>query len=222
VSAGSIRRARREAGFSLLELLVAMTILALVSMLAVGGLRVIADGWRERRGDAARVAVQARGAELVREELSRSLPLDWGEAGRFRVAFDGDEEGVRFVTASPAYRRGRGLIMWEYGIEAGPTSARLVARRLPVPEDGAGFEMLEAVDPTVVLELPPGVRLEYLGREGEEAQAAWAGRWREAARLPMAVRLIVDQAEVLRVPLHIDTPAECAVAEGGPPEVCGS
>jgi prepilin-type N-terminal cleavage/methylation domain-containing protein len=211
-----------QAGFTLLELLVAMTIMALVSVLALFGLRIIAGGTAERQRDIVSWASDARVLEIAVEELSRALPLDWGPPGSFRVAFDGDDDSLRFVNATPGYRSGTGLVMWQYRLDAVGGRTVVYLQRRPLTPESAGFGDFDDRKDQPVAQFPGELSFAYFGKADEEESGQWQSRWRDAPRLPAAVRLGDDSSgpPLLTVSLHIDLPAECLAGDGGSGEAC--
>ncbi len=176
-------RLRGRGGFTLLEVLLALTVLAVVVVLLVSALRVGVRAWEagERRA-ASQQEVRAL-AELLTETLSTAVPYRGrlGEGLDRGVLFVGERDEVRFVTTAPplvldvpaapfhAVRVG----------QSGEGEVRLTERLVPSDEPfGEG--------PHLVLSRSVGeLRFEY-----QDAEGLWQDRW-EATRnaLPAAVRV---------------------------------
>lgn len=215
--APSLGPRRGEAGFTLLELLVALTILALVVAVGTLGLRVVTRGIERRDATSAQVAAEMQALELLRGQLGRALPLDWGPQGRFLVAFEGDADRLRFVNAQPAYQPSSGLVMWELALaDGGRGGRRLIVRRVPTGPERAGFGRLAEAEGRELLRVPAGWRFDYFGPIGRQPQdLGWVASWRDAPALPLAVRLAGDAGEAgFVVRLRVDTPAHCADPSG--------
>ena len=95
---GHEKTTRRMAGFTLLELLVALMLLGLISTLALGGVRLGARTWEtvsQRAGENGRM--QMVRAFLTRE-LAQAVPVYVPDGGRERrLAYEGDRESLVFV-----------------------------------------------------------------------------------------------------------------------------
>ncbi|MCS6878669.1 MAG: prepilin-type N-terminal cleavage/methylation domain-containing protein [Geminicoccaceae bacterium] len=201
----------RERGLTLLELVVAVTVLALAVLVASDGLAVLGRAAeRERRAAVAQDSEESA-LELFRSELGRALPLDWGVIEERRSAFVGTAERLRFVNAPPEYRAHGSLDLWEFALEEDGNGRRLVARRAPLVRDGTGFARLDEAEPVVLARFDRPLGFAYWGRPRDEREARWWPDWPPGERLPLAVRLGAEDgrppATVVR--LAIDWPRTC-------------
>lgn len=175
---------RRQAGFTLLELLVAMSLLGLLGMLLGGAFHLATSHVGQRQGALDRSAELAAAGAFLRDRLSAALPavpLGWPEGA---VLFDGQPDGLSFVAPAPESVPAGGLLVYTIVQTPGGLVLRWRAYDGTVPE-GPGTDTL----------LLPGVgeaRFDYHGpRDG--APPAWHGNWQEQAALPTLVRLsLVD------------------------------
>lgn len=209
-------------GFTLLELLVALAVTALAAAVAAGGLGVLgrALAREQREVSSARSLVVAH--ELVRGELGRALPLDWGPPGRPLVAFQGEADRLRFVNAPPVWRAGGGLELWELALEPERRGRALRVRRAALQRDGSGFARLVEAAPATLATVGPDQAFAYL-EPGEGGRAGrWWPRWEGRPRLPAAVRLggAGEGSAALVVRLAIDTPLACLSARAGGGAAC--
>jgi general secretion pathway protein J len=182
-------------GFTLIEVVIALAIVAALLTVMFGGLRVGVAAWRQ--GDARAEALQHTRSvsQLLTRALAGAHPYRAGAAGpeAARLVFVGESDRIAFVTATPPMpfpvpiafaavaitRDGSGLVFWQK----------------PLP-DRDPFERLAPVvtDATVA-----ALRLRYR-RPTDPARAqdgAWDDRWDGAQEptLPAAVeiRLTVTQ-----------------------------
>jgi prepilin-type N-terminal cleavage/methylation domain-containing protein len=217
------RGAGRDGGFTLIELLVAMTILALIAIVAVSGLQMIGQAWAKRQSVSAALDQQSRALDVLRRELGRAMPLDWGTTQDHLVAFDGEADRLRFVNTQGIYRATDTLVIWEFEIEAEGGGSRLLVRRAEVGRDGKAFAALEETDPRELFRVPQRLSFAYFGTVTPRVPPAWQDSWSGEPRLPMAVRLAAKGAEEatgLVIPLLIDTPVACVGASGASAQ-CG-
>lgn len=94
---------RRDRGFTLLELLLALSIVAALLVIMFGGLRVGLAAWR--RGEE-RAAVLEHGrslAQLLERALAGTFPYlaALNASEEVRILFDGQPDRLTFVTVSP-------------------------------------------------------------------------------------------------------------------------
>jgi general secretion pathway protein J len=179
-----------QGGFTLLELLIALTLLGLITVMLYGGLHLTIRGAAigERRAEASE---QVRLIQsFIRREVSQVYPLVWRNQGRQRVAFKGRSEALHFAAILPAHRGEGGLYLVSIEAVHNHQGYQLIfSYRLARPEI-QDFETKEAPQKPVVL-VDDVERLEFLyyGRQEEEDEARWHSRWKDRKNLPRLVRL---------------------------------
>ena len=92
---------RAQAGFTLVELVVAMVLLGAMLLLMYGGLNFAARGWDAGDASGRRIADRRVGENFLRRELSELFPMRWKDPTRVLVAFDGAQDHLRFVSSRP-------------------------------------------------------------------------------------------------------------------------
>lgn len=207
-------RQRRQAGFSLIEALVAM---ALMGMVLAGLATVTAQwlpNWSHGFANVQRNAVLERGIERLVADLAAAeyVPLGGGEHAH--PLFIGSALSVTLVRSAlgPNTKPGLEIVrISEATGKNGPILVRQRARFAPRGPDADESRLPLLHDPVVVLHAPYRVSFSYAG-----ANRKWKDSWRDAKRLPRAVRILVrDTAteEVLPastvVTLHVDGPPAC-------------
>ncbi|MCL6608866.1 MAG: prepilin-type N-terminal cleavage/methylation domain-containing protein [Geminicoccaceae bacterium] len=196
-------------GFTLLELLVALAVLALAAAVAAGGLDVLGRALARERRAAEEGRALALAHEQLRLKLARALPLDWGPPQRPLVAFLGEANRVRFVSAPGPYRAEEGLQLVEAALEERAGGRVLTLRRAGLVRDGSGFARLDSVEPVPLAAVGRDSTFAYFGeREGRGAR--WWPDWPPGPKLPAAVRLDYEGGDApLVIRLVIDTPLIC-------------
>ena len=187
---------RNSSGFTLLELMIAMTIMSLISLSIYGvvslGARAADTG--ERRTEQSRRMRVA--TEVVVRQLRSAVPLlvqfSDEDGGRPEPYFWGDEERVDFITASPQRPDSSGLALISYWYEDGT----MMMSEMPL--FAAGFEDpfgpdAEALTIRVPL-LYDVASVEFAYRRTPYRNDLWADRWDagEKESLPGSVRIAVE------------------------------
>jgi general secretion pathway protein J len=183
---------RASAGFTLIEVLVALTLL---SLLAVAIATIFSYGQRtyaqivESRRAALDVATTQR---FLRQALETAYPFALG-AGQSRFGFEGKPDSVEFTAMSP---QAIGLGHYRYAVFLHPGANRYfdLVVRSDVDRHGFADERAAALRDEVLLEHVAAVRWAYLGSAHQAAGApprTWQTRWAER-KVPALIRLEVE------------------------------
>jgi general secretion pathway protein J len=190
-----------EHGFTLLELLAAITLLGLLMAALFGGLRLGTRVWQTAdarlEGSMRTQVVQ----DFIRQRLAETLPLEMGplelaDAAVAEPVFVGTVEAVRFASLLPEHL-GAGVYLMELALaEAGDADATgdLVLRWRPFEPDDPTAEEVEP-EGRVLLENIEALELSYFG-SGDSAQPPdWWQAWEGQPELPRLIRLRVGFPE---------------------------
>ncbi|MEN8761641.1 MAG: prepilin-type N-terminal cleavage/methylation domain-containing protein [Thiogranum sp.] len=134
------RPGRLHSGFTLLEVLVAVVIMAVIMTTAFGALRLGGRSWEAgvtRASDNERFRTVAG---LLQRQVSQIIPMTWPDGGKTRIAFEGTAEQLRFVAPAPQQHRQAGL--FEYGLtvqQQGPDT-KLLLSFIPFNPDAEDFQ----------------------------------------------------------------------------------
>jgi general secretion pathway protein J len=176
-------RCAAAAGFTLVEVLVAMVVLGLLLGLLTTGLRLA-----RQMSEAASVRLDAVGdvamaQDFLARRLAAALPLP-AAAERSDLDFTGTTEALSFVAALPEQHGGE---LWRFaiGIDAGAPDRPLVVLAAPLAEPGRTPERF------VLVRQVSALRIAYLGSPDLQGQEppAWQERWEERTTLPLLVRI---------------------------------
>jgi general secretion pathway protein J len=191
-------RAADSRGFTLLEVVLAFSILAVVMVVMIGSLRVGTRAWEtgERR-TAVRQELRAI-VELLTEAMGSAYPYRGrlGLAPERVVLFQGEEGELRFVTtAAPLVLDAPAAPFHAVTLRRSDDDRLLLVERMVPAEEPFGD-----TPETVLSRSVSGLKLQYLDDKGN-----WLDQWdgKEAGGLPRAVRLelsIRDRGRTETVP----------------------
>lgn len=189
-------QSRPDAGFTLIEVLVSLVLLALLLALLAGGLRYARSTW-EATARLDEVAAADMAETFLRARLAEAMPLyEQRRAGTVRALFSGASDSMSFVAPAPNGPAGAGL--YRYTLEAartGATQRTLVvnlAPHLPLLNDSA----LER--PPERYELMRNVRsvtFRYFGRGDLRSEPAWHTAWPRTDALPNLVEVVIARED---------------------------
>jgi prepilin-type N-terminal cleavage/methylation domain-containing protein len=95
---------RRETGFTLLELLVSIVILSLIVTIAYSALMVGSRAWQGTAGSINENSTARFAVQFIRKKIEQIYPLYWMDGTKRVLAFQGEEDGVRFIAPAPQGR----------------------------------------------------------------------------------------------------------------------
>ncbi|MBC8022472.1 MAG: prepilin-type N-terminal cleavage/methylation domain-containing protein [Burkholderiales bacterium] len=189
---------RGEAGFTLIELVVAMALLGTMLVLLYSGLTFALRSWDAGDTNGRRTADRRIGENFLRREISELFPMRWKEPNIVKFAFEGEKDRMRFVSSRPAgiAQGGLSLVGIEVQEERGPERKRNLVMRRAMPDDEArSFGPLDAAEPTVLLAGVDSVSFEYFGAENDFTPPKWSDTWRIEVKVPEMIRVRIIAAD---------------------------
>jgi general secretion pathway protein J len=180
-----------EAGFTLLELLIALTLLAVIASLLVNAITSARQALNvvDRRVTQASVpAVQSVLRRLLVEARPNPDAAQHADPDR---AFIGEASKLGFVSSFVPQGQYGGL--WRYEIALGTnegaaeSSALVLTQQLVRPASQATSQPLR----TVLIKEVRALSVRYFGAEDKDSAPQWQDAWRHPFRLPRLVSVVV-------------------------------
>jgi prepilin-type N-terminal cleavage/methylation domain-containing protein len=209
-------------GFTLLEVMIGITLLALVMTTVLIGLRVASRAYQQGEDRLKRVYIEEERADFMAKQVASLAPYkvrstDPKLQGEFAI-LEARASCFRFLsTYGSHYRNRSGLILVEYGLVGAPgRNVGLFLRETPVQDDG---ELLHRVIQEVAADPESGkivttyrpffrqggdlglrtdldaARFEYLVPDSQTKEAHWVSEWLPVPEVPYpwAVRFLWEQ-----------------------------
>jgi len=180
----------KEAGFTLVELLVSLAIIALISLMAVTALRTGHRIWERTSAQVNTTDREVGVRRVLRRQIASLLPLQ-GRIGRSQeqLLIEGDNDALAFVAPLPAYFGRHGLYRIEYRLQ---NNQLIFARSVyQLPRD---FETRFAdMSHEVLLENIQNIRFSYLMQNS--VQGDWIDSLKRMTDPPALVRLEIQEAD---------------------------
>lgn len=184
------RPPHNQAGFTLLELMIALAILGLLSIMLFGGLRFGLRAWERESAHANAVSDIGIAQGFLRRSIANAYPIfQLDSEGKRLNPFMGGSSQLRFLAPAPASVGGGGRERFLIGTKTEGARTDLVVWSQP--------ELAIDLNKQAKTILVPGIRalsIGYFGREGDDEAAQWHDSWEDASHLPQLVRLGVDFA----------------------------
>jgi general secretion pathway protein J len=183
----------RQAGFTLLELLVSVSLLVLLMALLFTGLDTGTRhiGRQSDRVDRASRVVMAQ--SFLRTQLADARAISPSQEPGDAIAFHGRADGLDFVSAAPQAVAQGGLQVLSLGIVEAKSGADLLVGWRPFRSGGAAAAAAaaEAEHRSALLDHIHEAAFAYFGALEGETTPSWHPTWHDVNYLPALVRLSV-------------------------------
>jgi general secretion pathway protein J len=213
---------RAARGFTLLEVLVAITIFSLVIAVLYAGYRLGMRSWESGERTQAAVSELRLAGSFIRRHAAEAFPLAISESRAWRLWFQGEPERLVFITAMPAYLGQGGMYEMTLQVDDTEEGATLtVSRRLLHPDAETGRPGIDD-RPRPLVEGLESATFDFFGTSAEEGVASWHRTWVDQQHLPQLVRLRLVSRRAGAWPdmvIHLPSDAvryQRTVAPGGP------
>lgn len=188
------------AGFTLVELLLAVTLMSLLMAMAYGGFRAATRASSSGQALLEETSKLRITHQFVRRQLNQMLPLQFATSEDPEAEpsmFLGDGRRIQFVASMPGYLGQGGPQVQVMEVVEGDDGLQLLFSHALL--QGFAPEQLYDREPVVLLTGLEYAEFEFLGLDENERISAWAGFWETPEILPVAVRLDVGLGEDSRV-----------------------
>ena len=190
----------RSAGFTLVELLLAVTLMSLLLALAYGGFKAATQA--SQRGQ---LLLEETGKlrithQFIRRQLNQMLPLEFlreGDEDELPVQFTGNAQRIEFVAPMPGYLGSGGPQVQR--MEVLPEEGHLALWFSHALYEGYSPELMYERDPVLLLDGLEFAQFEFLGYDENGELGSWTTNWEDGSVLPLAVRLDVGMPEGSKV-----------------------
>lgn len=185
-----------ENGFTLIEMLIAISLLGIMVVLLFASLRTAAESWDKGEEKISQVNKKAVVYQFFKRHLLTAKPLppfsnqqtqpdqQQDITALTQLEFRGLPQSIHFISALPAASARKGLQIFNVGLGVeDPTILKVALTPYRQAEDPGPDE-----EPTVLLEGLKEFTISYFGESGEGG-SAWQDAWQNAERLPKLVKI---------------------------------
>lgn len=205
---------KRAAGFTLLEVLAALALLALLLVGVYSGIRTATHSVRSGAAAIERVDQVRSAQQFLRRELAQSMlqPIGHTDHGE-PIYFVGSAREMRYVAPLPGYLGKLGPQLQQLRlVDDGHGGLRLELSLALLPPDGQPAQPLG--EPQVLLDRIQGGGFQYRGIDQQGAALPWSPSWVDGRLLPQLVRIELQVPGTLDWP-RLDVPLRTNPAQTG-------
>ncbi|MCC6194307.1 MAG: prepilin-type N-terminal cleavage/methylation domain-containing protein [Burkholderiales bacterium] len=183
-------------GFTLVELLIALSLFALMSAVLFGSLRLAG-----RSADAGDEKVQASSGmrlagEYLRTQLSAQHPQRMRKIHEFPLLFGGNQDEIRYAAPLPARVGLGGMWYWRLSVAKVPGKEHeaLVLDRMIPDLNATDMPTFAESERSVLADDIKSLKVSYYGRDRGSAldvAPTWRASWEDSQLLPVLIQLEV-------------------------------
>ncbi len=199
------RAAAAQRGFTLIELIAAITLLAVLTTILMGTVR-----GAERSTSAANDAVErteqyARTHAFLREHISGVLPMRWRREVSQPLKFSGKQTSLTYFAPVTSQIAEGGVMWWQLAVAKSTQKSQLVMRRQAAdPEEKAVPDISAAEQPIVLADNIEALSISYFDAGYDPLtnpdSGNWVDSWDENSRMPSIIAIRVTETGGKRWP----------------------
>jgi len=169
---------KNAAGFTLLEVMVAMVVLTLIVTSAFGALRLGERSWEAGLARTAETETLRSVAGVLKRQFNQILPLRWSDKTEKTIAFSGSLDTIRFIAPAPIHHGSTGLFEYTLVAEDNDDTVSLVLYYRLHDPDIAGFQPEGGDSQRVLLvDALKSVNFAFFGAPAKGDPPQWLTEW---------------------------------------------
>lgn len=180
-----------DAGFTLVEALVAITLLSLLSLLVLGALRFGVTAWQRGGKVSDQIDEIVHAENFLRDMIAKASPYFIPRPGeKGYTEFDGRQNSLRFITdAPPAFNQAGQLIITFSSDQQNNQTDLIITSR---PELAFADGNLAQLTRRTLVQNIAGVVFSYFGAKEPGEPREWHQEWSRETNLPELVRIDLE------------------------------
>jgi general secretion pathway protein J len=200
-------------GFTLLELVIALVLLALMAAVLAGSLSLAGRSWDAGEAKAESSSGMRLATDYLRTQLAGQHPQRMRKIAEFPLLFGGETEELRYTATLPG-RVGLGG-MWYYrlALAPAPTNGRvgLILERMIPDLNALDMPKFDDAQRSVLADDIRTLKIGYYGRDVDSSldnAPTWRDRWDNPHSMPLLIRLDVTPEKGPAWPTVVIAPRE--------------
>ncbi|MCX7100607.1 MAG: prepilin-type N-terminal cleavage/methylation domain-containing protein [Methylobacter sp.] len=185
-------KVKQNKGFTLIEVLIAMTLLSIMVVLLFTSLKICAQSWEQGEKKMSDVNEVAAVYNFFQRHLPSATPLwnDFSKADERTFSFQGKKQSLEFVSTFPASAGKSGMQLFSLDLVQKNNEKIInvtITPFFPVT-DGEEWKKEEAI----LLRHVEDFSLSYFGPAEEGANSIWQDEWLTKNSQPQLIKIIIN------------------------------
>jgi prepilin-type N-terminal cleavage/methylation domain-containing protein len=193
-------------GFTLVELLISMTLLALILTILFGGLRMSSKVWDAAEKNSVANTHLVSLQNFLHKQFAQIIPYKVNQQRDKNIVFIGEHNRIHMIARMASRHDPGGLYLISIAIEEGETGHELILRRVVSNPHFIDFKTLQNAEKLVLAENVDQLKFEYYGSGSKTGQARWMPAWTVQTRLPLLIRMHLNSTNDRKWPVLVVAP----------------
>ena len=182
----------QQSGFTLLEMMVAFSLLALLFLALFSSFHTIGRGWEAADRKLLKTEDTRLISEFLRNQLSQTIVVQIkGENGPV-YAFEGTDHYVRYAAPLQPLQHQGGIYLIELSVNRAGSERKLEMRYAPYRPDMSWEDALKDVEPVLVYSGLGLVHFDYYAAESDKDDPRWQSEWLDKPVYPLLMRVMIE------------------------------
>jgi len=182
----------KRSGFTLIEVLIGMSLLGLMMLLLFASLRICVQNWNAGEKKIVQVSQRAIVQNFFQSKLQATLPLNADFFEEQQFSFQGNAQQLQFVASMPASVGKLGIQLFTLSLQPGENNqgSELKVNIRPFFPKSESEEWDD--ESVVILKQIQELRFSYYGSDEVGDEAAWQDEWIDKLALPKMVSVDIE------------------------------
>ena len=178
-------------GFTLLELLVVISILTLIMTASFGALRIGNRSFEAGIGRANQTEQLRTTTDLLRRQFSQLVPIVHEFDGETVSSFIGNDDRIRFIAPAPQHDGNTGLFVYTVSLQRTDDGQQLILSYARYDPGQQEFDYAPISRHRILIESMSDIRFAYYGAPDPDSRPDWHAEWSaEDGAFPRMVRIL--------------------------------
>ncbi|MCH7696441.1 MAG: prepilin-type N-terminal cleavage/methylation domain-containing protein [Proteobacteria bacterium] len=184
-------------GFTLVEILIAMTLFSFTLVLIFSALYSTSRTWQISNRQIDTNDEQRLELAFIRKQISQAIPLNLIDGKENQLLFKGETDAIHFTSSLPAHRGGGGLYFLSLLMSGNNAHQDLTLHYQPVRPDSDLFNNpdSEEVQTMSLIKNIEDVEFFYYGNQANDDEPRWYSQWDIKDKLPELVKVQITSVD---------------------------